>query len=166
MYNIGDAVFHPTNGAGVILELERMPALNLGVRFYRIQMLGNNDTVIRVPVSKADALGLRPALSEDKVERVLDVLSSKPQELAESHTTRYKECQARLDTGETEAIAALIRDLNWRQIVATKLNAPAHRMFKSAMRLLAGELAISQDASIQAAEEQIRNALKQTIQIV
>ncbi len=160
MYNIGDAVFHPTGGAGIITKLERMPAIKEGLRFYRIRMLERNNTVLRVPVTKAEELGLRPALAEGEVGQILDILSAQPAELPQAHTARYKECQARLATGDTRTLAALIRDLSWQQIVASKLNAPGQRIFKRAKRLLAGELAVTQETDVQAAEEQIRDALR------
>ena len=166
MYNIGDAVFHPTGGAGIITKLERMPAIKKGLRYYRIRMLQKNRTVLRIPVSKAEELGLRPALAQEEVGQILDILSAQPEELPQAHTVRYKECQARLDTGETRTIAALIRDLTWQQIVAGKLNAPGQRIFKRAIGLLAGELAVTQAIDVLAAEEQIRDALKCTTQTV
>lgn len=166
MYSVGDAVFHPTGGAGIITKLERMPAIKKGLRFYRIRMLQRNNTVLRIPVSKAEELGLRPALAQGEVGQILDILSAQPEELPQAHTARYKECQARLDTGNTRTIAALIRDLSWQQIAAGKLNAPGQRIFKSAQRLLAGELAVTQETGVQAAEEQIRDALKRMTPIV
>jgi len=166
MYSVGDAVFHPTGGAGIITKLERMPAIKKGLRFYRIRMLEKNNTVLRIPVSKAEELGLRPALAQEEVGQILDILSAQPEELPQAHTARYKECQVRLDTGDTRTTAALIRDLSWRQIVAGKLNAPGQRIFKRAKKLLAGELAVTQETDVQAAEEQIRDALKRTTQMV
>jgi len=166
MYSIGDAVFHPTGGAGIITKLERMPAIEKGLRFYRIRMLQKNNTVLRVPVSKAEELGLRPALAEEEVGQILDILSAQAGELPQAHTARYKECQVRLDTGNTRTLAALIRDLSWRQVVAGKLNAPGQRIYKRAKQLLAGELAITQETDVQAADEQIRDALKRTTQTV
>ena len=166
MYSVGDAVFHPTGGAGIITKLERMPAIKKGLRFYRIRMLQKNNTVLRVPVSKAEELGLRPALAQEEVGEILDILSAQPEELPQAHTIRYRECQARLDTGETRTIAALVRDISWQQIVAGKLNAPGQRIFKRAKRLLAGELAVTQETEVQAAEEQIRDALKRMTQTV
>ena len=160
MYSVGDAVFHPTNGAGVITKVERMPAIQSDLRFYKILMTDRNETVLRVPVTKADDLGLRPALPPAEVVQVLSILSGTPENLPEPNKDRYRACQERLDSAETEALAALVRDLAWRQIVADRLNAPAQRIFSQAKKLLAGELAVSQGTSVQAAEEQIQEALQ------
>ena len=161
MYSVGDAVFHPTNGAGVITRVERMPAIQSDLRFYKIRMSDRNETVLRVPVSKADDLGLRPALPPEEVSQVLGILAATPGPLPEPNKDRYKECQDRLATAETRTLAELIRDLAWRQIVADRLNAPALRIYSQAKRLLAGELAVSQGTTIQSAEEQIQTALQQ-----
>jgi CarD family transcriptional regulator len=143
-----------------------MPAIKKGLNFYRIRMLEKNNTVLRLPVSRAEELGLRPALPQEEVGQILDILAAQAEELPQVHTLRYKACQARLDTGDTRSIAALIRDLSWQQIVAGKLNAPGQRFLKRARRLLAGELAVTQETDVQAAEEQIRDALKRTTQMV
>jgi len=86
MYNIGDAVFHPTSGAGIITKLERMPEIKKGSRFYRIRMLQKNNTVLRIPVSRAEELGLRPALAQEEVGQILDILSAQAEELPQAHS--------------------------------------------------------------------------------
>ncbi len=160
MFDIGDAVYHPSNGAGVIANLKQLPALKKGQRFYRIRMLGKTRTVIMVPVKKAEALGLRPAVSRDEVEDVLDLLSSEPMALPKKHKRRYKVCQDKLDTAETRQIAEVVRDLTWRQIENEKLNVPGRRIYKKALKLLTGELAVAQGVNLEVAEEQINAALQ------
>ncbi|MGC9469597.1 MAG: CarD family transcriptional regulator [Anaerolineae bacterium] len=165
MFDVGDAVYHPTNGAGVIANLQRMPALKEGQRFYKIRMLGRTRTVLMIPVKKAEELGLRPAASREKVSEVLAVLSADPEELPKRHKRRYKLCQDKLDTADIIQIAEVVRDLTWRRIQNDKLNVPGRRIFKKAMKLLTSELAVAQGLSLQAAEEQINEALKVHLQV-
>ncbi|MGC9521313.1 MAG: CarD family transcriptional regulator [Anaerolineae bacterium] len=164
MFDVGDAVYHPTNGAGVIANLQRLPALKKDQRFYKIRMLGKTRTVLMVPVKKAEELGLRYAVSKDKVQEVLDLLSSEPEELPKQHKRRYKVCNDKLDTADIMQIAEVVRDLTWRRIENEKLNVPGRRIFKKAMELLTGELAVAQGLNLQAAEEQINEALKVHLQ--
>lgn len=159
-FNVGDAVFHPTNGAGVIANLQSLPALKSGQRFYKIRILGKTNTVIMVPVKKAEELGLRPAVKRDEVEQVLDVLAAQPTTLPKAHKRRYKVCQDKLDTADVMRIAEVVRDLTWRRIRNDKLNVPGMRIFKKAMSLLTGELAVAQGVNLQVAEEQINDALR------
>lgn len=160
MFDVGDAVYHPTNGAGVIANLQSMPTLRKGQRFYKIRMLGKGKTVLMVPVSKAEELGLRRAVSKEMVREVLEVLAADPTDLPKKHKRRYKVCQDKLDTADTIQIAEVVRDLTWRRLKNDKLNVPGRRIYKKALKLLVGELAVAQDVSLQDAEEQINEALK------
>ena len=160
MFDIGDAVYHPTNGAGVIARLQTMPTLKKGQQFYRIRMLGRGRTVLMVPVKKAEELGLRKAVAREEIDHVLHILSGDPTELPKKHKRRYKVCQDKLDTADTIQIAEVVRDLAWRRHKHEKLNVPGRRIYKKAMNLLVGELAVAQDVSLQDAEEQVTEALK------
>jgi CarD family transcriptional regulator len=160
MFAIGDAVYHPTNGAGVIDNLQRLPALSKDQKYYRICMLDGTATIMMIPVGEAEALGLRRVISPEAVEDVLAVLSSPPAALPTDHKQRHKVCQDRLDASATLEIAEVVRDLAWRQSGLDKLSVPDMRTFKKAMMLLTGELAIAQGLSLQAAEEQIQKTLE------
>jgi CarD family transcriptional regulator len=161
MFEVGDFVYHPTNGAGVVANLQKMPTLRKGQRFYKIEMLGKTKTVLMVPVRKAEEIGLRRAVSESEVNDVLGILAAEPENLPKKHKRRYKVCQDKLDTGDTIKIAEVVRDLTWRRIQEDKLNVPGRRIFKKGMQLLAGELAVVQGLELAEAEEQINDVLKQ-----
>jgi CarD family transcriptional regulator len=160
MFDVGDEVYHPTNGAGVIANLQKMPALKKGQRFYKIEMLDKTNTVLMVPVKKAEEIGLRPAISKSKVNEILDLLSSTPESLPKKHKRRYKVCQDKLDTGNITQIAEVVRDMAWRRLENDKLNVPGRRIYKKALKLLIGELAVVQGVELLEAEEQVNEALK------
>jgi CarD family transcriptional regulator len=160
MFEVGDAVYHPVNGAGVIARLQRMPALRKDQRFYRIRMLNSTKTVLLVPVTKARELGLRPVADRGRVEEVLRVLSSEPVTLPDAHKQRYKVCEEKLDVADTLCTAEVVRDLNWRCVQHDKLNVPGRRIMQRAMKLLSGELAVAQGIALEEAEVQINEALK------
>ena len=166
MFNVGDAVYHPTNGAGVIANLQRLPALSEDQRYYKINMLDSSDTVLMVPVREAENLGLRHAVSSDGVREVLRVLSSPPAPLPAAHKERYKLCQDKLSTANAVEIAEVVRDLANRQVANERLNVPGSRIYKKGLELLTGELAVAQGLSLEAAGPQIHAALDAyTVQI-
>jgi CarD family transcriptional regulator len=164
MFDVGDEVYHPTNGAGVIANLQKMPTLKKGQRFYKIHMLDKTKTVLMIPVKKAAEIGLRPAISKSKVSDILALLASPPEILPKKHKRRYKVCQDKLDTGNITLIAEVVRDLAWRRLENDKLNVPGRRIYKKALQLLIGELAIVQGLELLAAEEQVNEALKSQLQ--
>jgi CarD family transcriptional regulator len=163
MFVVGDAVYHPAHGAGVIANLRRMPALRKGQQFYRIRMLAGANTTLLVPVAKAEELGLRPAATKNQVIDVIRILSSEPVILPETHKQRYSVCQEKLDAADTMRTAEVVRDLTMRRIQHDHLNVPGRHIFKKAMGLLAGELALAQGVTLAEAKEQINEALTQRI---
>jgi CarD family transcriptional regulator len=160
MFDIGDAVYHPANGAGVVDNLQRLPALSKDRRFYRICMRDGTETILMIPVEEAESLGLRRVVSVEGVDAVLAVLASPAMTLPAAHKERYKECQDRLDTAKTIEIAEVVRDLTWRQAESERLSVPDMRILKKAMVLLTGELAVAQGLSLQAAAQQITQILQ------
>ncbi len=160
MFAIGDAVYHPSNGAGVVDNLQRFPALSKDQKYYRISMLDDTATIMMIPVEEAESLGLRRVIAEEAVHDVLAVLASPPMTLPTDHKQRYKLCQDRLDAAATLEIAEVVRDLAWRQSGLDKLSVPDMRVYKKALTLLSGELAIAQGLDLQAAEELIQRTIE------
>lgn len=167
MFNIGDAVVHPAKGAGIVTGVRRMPGWRKELQCYRIKMVDERTkTVLMIPVEKATDAGLRPAISEAGLGHVWRTLAAVPQELPIEHKERYKLLTEKLQTGNVTQIAEVIRDLEWRRINVDnkKLNVPGQRIYEKAMRLLAGELAVSQEISVQTAKDQVEDMLEKSLE--
>jgi CarD family transcriptional regulator len=167
MFAVGDAVYHPMNGAGVVDDLQSLPALSKDSKYYRICMLDGTATIMMIPVEQAEALGLRHVISQEGVLDALTILASTATPLPSDHKLRHKVCQDRLDAAATLEIAMVVRDLASRQSGTDRLSVPDLRIFKKALMLLTGELAIAQGLSLEEAAEQIhRNLDRQLISTV
>ena len=167
MFEIGDAVVHPAKGAGIITGVRRMPGLRNRLQCYKIKMVDERaKTVLMIPVEKATDSGLRPAISKAGLGSVWKTLTAVPQELPTEHKARYKMLKEKLKTGNVTQIAEVIRDLAWRRINvdSKKLNMPGQRIYDKAMRLLSGELAVSQDVSVETAKVQVEDMLEQSLE--
>jgi CarD family transcriptional regulator len=163
MFETGDAVIHPANGAGIIVGLAKMPMLDKRQQYYKIEILGKTKTIIMVPVEGAEALGLRPAISSVELEQVWRILSDSPEDLPDDNKKRYKVLEDKLKTQETFKVAEVVRDLAWRKLCKDRLNTPAQRIYDQAIRLLAGEVAVSQGVQIQSARSHIIKMLDENL---
>ncbi len=162
MFKVGDAVFHPGKGAGIVTEIRRMPALNQKSRYYKIKLVDRRiKTMLMVPIKRADKVGLRPVIDETNLEEVWETLSSEPQELPDAHKKRYKLTRDKLRMGDVTQAAEVVRDFTWRRIQVDKLNAPGQRIYKKALRMLTSEVAASQEIAMQRATEQIERRLNE-----
>jgi len=167
MFEIGDAVVHPAKGAGIVTGVRRMPGLRKQLQCYKIKMIDERTkTVLMIPVEKAGDAGLRPAISKAGLGDVWETLTAVPQELPMEHKVRYKLLKEKLQTGIVTQVAEVIRDLEWRRINVDKkkLNMPGQRIYDTAMRLLSGELAISQEISVQTAKVQVEDILEKSLE--
>jgi len=166
MFEIGDAVVHPDKGAGIIANIKRMPGLKKKRQCYKIRMVEERPkTVLMIPIRRAQASGLRLAISKAQVSRVWQALSAAPQELPKQHKKRYKLLKEKLQTGDITKVAEVIRDLQWRRLNLKKgkLNVPGQRIYKKAVHLLAGELAVAQDIDLPTAKDQIQDTLEASL---
>ena len=166
MFKIGDSVIHPYKGAGVIVDIKRMPKIKREQKYYKIKMIDQqHKTTILVPVSHAEKIGMRTALSEKNLEKVWQTLSEHPMGLPARHKRRYEILEEKMGTGEIHKIAEVVRDLRWRSMQFNRLNVPGERIYKKAKRFLIGELALSQNIDMKVAEDQLDRILADKLSI-
>jgi CarD family transcriptional regulator len=159
MFDTGDAVMHPELGAGVVVGLSTIPLQDEVKEFYKINILSNTKTTIMVPIDGAEKLGLRHAISEVELDEVWNVLAKSAEELPDDNKKRYMILEAKLEKQDISNVAEIVRDLAWRRKQKKRLNRPAQRIYDKAMRLLTGEIAVSQSIQMQSAQAHIKKVL-------
>ncbi|MBN1259786.1 MAG: hypothetical protein JXB35_03815 [Anaerolineae bacterium] len=165
MYEVGDMVFHPESGAGVITGIKKIPVMGNDRRYYRIKVLSKTKTTLLIPVKDADEIGLRPAIPPGHLSRVWEVLSGPPDDLPEKKKHRQKWVDERLTTGETVQIAKVVRDLVWRRKQTERLYAAEEKALKRGMRLLTGEVGTVLGVDLTTARSRIQEMLDQDPEI-
>jgi CarD family transcriptional regulator len=113
-FSVGDRVVHPRHGPGWIASIERRELLAGTKRYYVIEIPGQGLTLY-MPVRKADEAGMRPAMSQARLLRVLSVLRGRPHPLPEGYRERQEQIGARIKTGRVMQLARVIRDLTWHR---------------------------------------------------
>lgn len=154
---VGDRVFHPAHGAGVVIAIER-PALHEDFnRYYAIQLVAPAMRVL-VPVRTAAAIGLRAVAVTELAEAALDLLATPADALPDDFKARQAAIGERLRTGELAVLAALVRDLaaRGRERVFSPTEA---RLFEQARLMLSGELALALDAALDQIDQRMQARL-------
>ena len=113
-FTIGDKVVHPHYGPGRITDIASRDLVDGTTQYYVIEITGQGLTVY-VPVLKAGEAGMRFAMSESRLARVLSMLRGRPRPLPEGFHERQEQMSARLRTGRVTQLATLVRDLTWHQ---------------------------------------------------
>jgi len=139
-FSVGDKVVHPHYGPGWVSGVERREFLDGAKRYYVIEIPGQEMTLY-LPVRNADEMGMRLAMSQSRLSRVLSMLGSKPRLLPEDYRERQEQIYAQLRTGRVMQLARVVRDLTWHRQRA-HLTKKDGDYLKQGRNLLAAEMAL------------------------
>lgn len=156
-FSVGDKVVHPYHGAGQITGLERKDLLEGAKRYFVIEIPARELTVY-IPRGKMETIGIRPAMSQAKYQRIMDTLQDQPRELPEDYRERQEEVWEKLKTGRANMIAEAVRDLTWHEEQA-HLTKKDKDYLKRGLEFLSNEMALVAEMDVASVEERIDNAL-------
>jgi CarD family transcriptional regulator len=139
-FSVGDKVVHPHHGPGWISGVERRDLLDGPKRYYAIEIPGQGLTV-HLPVGRADEVGIRLAMSQSRLARLLSMLRGRPRVLPEDYKARQEQIYAQLETGGVMQLARVVRDLTWHGERA-HLTKTDSDYLKQGRDLLAAEMAL------------------------
>jgi len=145
VYGIGDCIAYPMHGAGYVEAIEKKEILGELKQYYVLRFM-MVEAKVMVPVDNAVCSGLRPLISRDQCERVLQYLTQLEHEDCESWNRRYRENLEKMRTGDIWETARVVRRLSGRNR-EKGLSGGEMKMLHTARRLLLGELMISMGLS-------------------
>lgn len=159
MFNIGDKIFYPMHGAGVIEKIEEKTILDETIAYYIVKMPG--EVTVMVPTNKAENLGLRLVVSETQAKEVINVLFEESTEMSENWAERYHDNKERLKTGDIFEVADIYRNLSYRNR-KRNLSTSEKKMLVNTRQVLLSELAISTNTSFDALNQELETKFDQT----
>jgi CarD family transcriptional regulator len=162
MYSTGDKVVHPGYGPGIIKGIERREMLGEAKQYYIIEMQTGSGTLM-TPVAQADKIGLRPAINDASISRLLNSLSDAPSTLSEDFRERQTDIEERLKEGDIFEAARVLRDMAWYG----KLHGLTKRdtqLKQRAEDLVAAEIALVEDTEIKEAGDRLQLTMDEALQ--
>ena len=159
-FRVGDKVVHPAHGAGVICGIETH-SINTesSSSYYVISLMTAGSRRVLVPVNNVVMIGLRSAMARSKASEVLEVLSGRPAQCSNNFTERQSCLSQMLKSGDPKVWAELVRNLYWRSL-KKKLSATDQEYYVRARDMLAGEIALAEGCTIEAAIKRIEDRLQ------
>ena len=157
-FAVGDKVVYPSHGVGEIMAIESQSVMDTKLEVYVISF-PQDKMVLRVPVSRAAASGLRGLASKCSVDAVYDILNGKPKRGNKMWSRRAQEYEAKINSGEIEAIAEVVRDLY--KNVDNDRSYSERTIYESALSRLASEIAVLEQISEIASSEKLVELLKE-----
>jgi len=161
MFHVGETVVHPEYGAGKILEIKELSSLgHEEKRYYSIQLIGDPDTTVMVPLDREAEVGLRGPIPEAELRSVWRVLRAAPEKLPSDYKARCTVLEDKLREGGLEQIAEVVRDLAaWREM-ERRLTVRGKRFYQQGMRRLVSEIAGAEGSDFATAESEIAEILQ------
>ncbi|MFY0544046.1 CarD family transcriptional regulator [Brevibacillus sp. H7] len=157
MFQIGDKIFYPIHGAGVIEAIEEKEFFGEKHLYFVLNML-LRELHIMVPVEKMSALGIRQVVDLDILEDVFAVFHDEEPELPVNATQRYRINMDKMKSGDIYEGAEVIRDL--LSISKKKgLGAGDKFMLDQAQQILISELVLVKGIATKQASDLLNEAI-------
>ncbi|HEX6303479.1 MAG TPA: CarD family transcriptional regulator [Anaerolineales bacterium] len=155
-YAKGDWIVHLYHGVGQIKGVVKKQLSGKEKKYYRVK---THNSIIFIPVKKADNSRIRPLTPKSEFRKALKVLERPPREMSSNHTTRKKVIREAKIDGSVEPILRIVRDLTFRQH-DSKLNTTEKR----ALNRLKDRLMHEWSACMQIEVEEARENLEKRLQ--
>ena len=159
IFDVGDYVVYPKHGVGRVVELQSTEIAGCALELYVLRFEKEKMT-LRVPVAKADSVGMRKLSSDKAMKDALETLKGKPKVKRTMWSRRAQEYEAKINSGDLVSIAEVTRDL-FRPEDQPEQSYSERQIFEAASSRLARELAAMEKTDEPAALGKILAVLRE-----
>ena len=135
----GDLVVYPAHGIGTVDQVRVEEIAGQKLNWIKISF-AENRMCLRVPVRKAQDIGLRRPVSRHAFAEVLTIIRGRPHANRLVWTKRALEYQGKINSGCVKALAEVVRDLR-PSLDGSESSFSRRNLYESAVDRLAGEFA-------------------------
>ncbi|TVR71565.1 MAG: CarD family transcriptional regulator [Spirochaetaceae bacterium] len=157
-FKIDQRIVYPLQGVGQIQELVEMPFKGETILYYVIY-IPVSDMTVKVPVDRAEQLGIRAIVPRTESERALEMFSEDFEPIPADWKMRYQMNLDLLKQGSILDIASVVRTLYQRKKVK-ELPIMERKLYDSALQLLVDEISFSLGISTDEVEEMVFSKLE------
>jgi len=135
----GDYVVYPKHGVGRVVGIEDREISGAKLELYVVRFEKERMT-LRVPVTKAEASGMRKLSNPAKMDEAFTTLKGKARIKRTMWSRRAQEYEAKINSGDLVSIAEVVRDLH-RKEDQPEQSYSERQIYEAALSRLARELA-------------------------
>lgn len=141
MFQIGDKIFYPMYGAGIVESIEEKEILG-ETQFYYVLNMTLRKLQVMIPTKNAANLDIREAVGIDILENVLATFHhGQPKVTDDTHKVRQRINTDKMKSGDIFEGAEVIRDLTYLS-KSKKLGMEDKMMLDNARQMLISELVL------------------------
>jgi len=156
-FKTGDKVIYPNQGLGVIEDIQIEKYFGEEFEIYHVRIFANN-TLVLVPSSNADEIGIRKPISENTIKKIFGFMRKGEIEVTMNWKGRYKEHIDLMKSGEVFDVAHVLKSLFYLNLIKP-LSFREKRMMEKAKELIVSELSEVSCKSLEAIEKKLMTDL-------
>jgi len=156
-FKAGDFVVYPTHGVGRIQKVDEQEVAGLKLELFVIAF-EKDKMILRVPTTKAKAVGMRKLSTPDVVATALNTLKGRARVKRTMWSRRAQEYEAKINSGDLVAIAEVVRDLH-RATGQPEQSYSERQLYEAALARMAREVAAIERIDEPAAVKRVESAL-------
>src|SRR6185369_15535315 len=138
-FKAGDFVVYPTHGVGRIQKVDEQEVAGLKLELFVIAF-EKDKMILRVPTTKAKAVGMRKLSTPDVVATALNTLKGRARIKRTMWSRRAQEYEAKINSGDLVSIAEVVRDLH-RASGQPEQSYSERQLYEAALARMAREVA-------------------------
>jgi CarD family transcriptional regulator len=154
---IGDKVIYPNQGLGIIENVLKEKYFGEEFQIYHVRILAN-DTLILVPSSNAEEIGIRKPISQDSVKEIFHFISNGGVDVTMNWKGRYKEHVSLMKSGTMKDMALVLKSLFYLQQIKP-LSFREKKMMEKAKDLVVSEISDVSSIPVPEIENQVLEML-------
>jgi len=153
-----DYVVYPTHGVGRVTGIETQEISGMQLTLFVVHFEKDKMT-LRVPVAKANTVGMRRLSSPDKMRTALKTLKGRARVKRTMWSRRAQEYEAKINSGDPISIAEVVRDLH-RNAGQPEQSYSERQIYEAALDRLARELAAVERIDEEQATQRLEKVLR------
>ncbi|HUO98686.1 MAG TPA: CarD family transcriptional regulator [Rhizomicrobium sp.] len=156
-FKTNDHVVYPTHGVGKIMRIEEQEVAGIRLELFVITF-DKDKMTLRVPTTKAKAVGMRKLSSPDTVATALNTLKGRARIKRTMWSRRAQEYEAKINSGDLVSIAEVVRDLH-RATGQPEQSYSERQLYEAALARMAREVAAVERIDEASAVKRVEGAL-------
>ena len=157
-FSIGDSVVYPSHGVGKIIDIEVQLISDIKIELFVVDF-EKEKMFMRIPLKKAQKVGLRHLVSRKEMDMVLDVLQSCPKTARGMWSRRAAEYLAKINSGVLALTAEVVRDL-YKNSEDTNRSYSERIIYEDALSRLTKEYSVIYAVDVSKATERLLSVIR------
>lgn len=156
-FNSGDYVVYPAHGVGKVADISKQKIAGSELELIVVNFAKDKMT-LRIPMAKAENVGLRKISEVSTMNDALNVLKGKAKVKKIMWSRRAQEYENKINSGNPVAIAEVVRDLYRNENLAEQ-SYSERQIYEQALDRLANEVAVCDNITSEEATKKLLSIL-------